>query len=257
MGAPAARLPFNQLVLGRTTPPWNSRAWRTETCVPLPDQEVGGVMRVTLGPDRSSSQNCRSEGCRFLAIPRGLPARDVTLTYRVRFAPGFAWDGGGGLPGLTLASTASQCEDDLAGRCSVSWTGRGRAVVRVTTRGRRARHEDGDTQVMFENADFKFLRGRWNSVLLRVRLNSFDAGCGWANRDGTLTVCINGRAASASGLAWGLPAATLLHHVRFQVCRDPTGGHEGGRAAGGQQVPRRSAASQATWVDFAAFAVLA
>ncbi len=184
LGRPRAVLPVSQLSLGRTTPPWNGAAWLVDHC------------RVAGGGEVLAVDLSRGAGARFLASPRGLPATDVTLSYTARFASDFAWSRGGTLPGLQVGREAA---------CALAWLPRGQLVAR-----------DGIGRELLRDADLRLRRGRWNTLVLRVRLNGFEDGR--AARDGVLAVCVNGAVASVQGLVWRRDARSRVTHAVVQ-CR--------------------------------------
>lgn len=199
LGRPEVRLPCSQLLLGRTSPPWNARAWRLLDRATVVDD----ALRVF-------------GACDFKAAPRCLPAVDVALRYRMRFVDlhpestcptdihpvGYNADahGGGSLPGLL-----------------VSGGGQGASWVKLVHRRRDAKTHSvcaklglpgGRTHVL--DLDDLQLHG-WNHIVLRLKLNKFVDGRPLA--DGTLTVCVNGKAATASRLMWRTAPAALVSSV--------------------------------------------
>lgn len=210
LGKPRVELPLSQLTLGKTSPPWNAGAWRINTC-----EVRGDVLHVSY-PQGSSNLSSRGPpgGCNFKARPRCLPARDVTLSYKVRFAPEFEWSKGGKLPGLFIGyGEASGGEHSAtAASCRLMWRQEGGVVAYVyTPTGVRQSAEYtravqpgagryGDK--IFGDLDLKVRRGEdWNTIVLRVRLNGFDKN-GSPQPDGMLTLGVNNQTATLGGIVW-------------------------------------------------------
>lgn len=209
LGKPETSLPFSQLTLGTTAPPWMASAWRTEAC-----SVRGNVLRVSY-PRGSGTFDSGGPagGCNFKARPHALPAKDVTLHYRVRFASNFEWSKGGKLPGLFVGHGDASGGQHAAKAASarLMWLRDGQAVAytyppagvkqsaeylaQARTKGRY-----GDE--VFGGAKLKFREpGRWNDVVLRVKLNGFDED-GRPLHNGMLSLSVNGRAASVGGVVW-------------------------------------------------------
>lgn len=185
VGRPKVRLPMSQLVLGRTSTPWNGRAWNTRQNAAVVDD----ALRVTFDPAAG-----KLNGSSFKSVPPCLPATDVTLQYRVRFDEHFPWGRGGRLPGLVLGCGA--------GAVAVEWLRSGCAAARVLHEGRTV---FDDAQLHFER------RGAWNQVILRVKLNGFDQDD--TTPDGSLALSVNGRAVTLGGLCWRRRPAVCVDHV--------------------------------------------
>lgn len=209
LGRPETSLPFSQLRLGTTSPPWMASAWKTQAC-----SVRGNVLRVSY-PRGSGTfgSGGPAGGCNFKARPHALPATDVTLHYRVRFASNFQWSKGGKLPGLFVgqgeASGGAHTSKGASAR--LMWLRDGQAVAYTyTPAGARqspqylcqARTKGKYGDEVFGAARLKFRSpGRWNDVVLRVKLNGFDED-GAPLQDGQLTLSVNGRAASVGGIVW-------------------------------------------------------
>lgn len=220
MGRPKVELPFSQLVLGKTTPPWNAQSWSTKTC-----KIVDGVLRVSY-PEGSSTPSSKGPrgGCSFKARPHCLPATDVTLSYRVRFADNFDWVRGGKLPGLFIGHGHASGGDHSAGAasCRLMWLAKGKVIAYVyTPSGIRQSasyahevHEGkqyGDS--LFHDAKL-FLKkgGAWNDIILRVRVNGFTEE-GDPKPDGVVTLSVNGQAVTFTGIVWRRKPSIKIDHV--------------------------------------------
>ena len=172
IGKPRISLPLSQLALGRTTPPWNARAWKRVACDIRDDFDRAHVMRVRI-----------PGGCDFDAVPRCFPATDITLHYAVRFERRFAYGDGGVLPCVWPG-------------CTVRWSPDGRLAV-------WPRRVDSGSQ---PTTDSLALRGRgaWNDVVVRVRTPATDdAG---ATKEGIVSLCVNGLVTTSP---WRAEVATL------------------------------------------------
>lgn len=201
MGRPAVSLPISQLVLGRTTPPWNGEAWHVERV----DADAD-VLRVTF-----------RGGCSFLCSPQALPASDVTLSYTIRVSDGFRW-ARGWLPGLVIGSRESPREAS----CRLAWHAHGRlsASVRLPRDARQGREyyrqsSNGNNELL-GGEGLCLKRGRWNTVVLRVRLNGFD-DFQRPVQDGVLTVCVNGVMSTVSGIVWRRTFRAAVSHVAVTI----------------------------------------
>lgn len=220
LGKPKVVLPLSQLTWGRTTPPWNARAWKTEAC-----KVVDGVLRVRY-PKGSGTFQSRGPagGCNFRSQPHCLPAADVTLAYRVRFADNFQWSSGGKLPGLFIGRGSASGGDHSAdgASCRLMWLERGKVVAYVyVPRGakqsaeylREAKRNTRYGDSLFHAAQLVLRKGadEWNDIVLRVKLNGFEDGAPRA--DGTLTISVNGRAATVGGVVWRRRPEVKVEHI--------------------------------------------
>lgn len=231
LGRPKVTLPFSQMTLGRTTPPWYATSWRTEACELVRDEEYGEVLRVRY-PRRSGTPSNRRGppgGAGFSAAPRCLPATDVTLEYRVRFADNFQWSNGGKLLGLAIGEgpAGGGERSARAASCRLMWQREGGVIAYVyAPAGARqppayqrelgrpsTKYGDG----LFKSAMLQMRRGgRWNAVVIRLKLNTFDEN-GRPRGDGVLTLSINGRAASLSGIVWRRFPDVLINRITFST----------------------------------------
>ena len=232
LGTPRVSLPVSQLRLGRSGPPWNAVAWRggwkldNEHCVLIAqDDDVHAPLS-------------------FRAVPRCFPSGDLTLCYSFRLfqhvtsqrmapqgvLPGFAVGWPIAQPPSSSSSSAalsalsrSQSSDnslesnsssssgtDDVWYCLVEWT-RGEAVVVRAWAG----------QVLFDDAGLRFRRGKWNDVVLRVRMNSWDER-GAPRRDGVVSLALNGRAATLQGLVVCPCARQALCGVHVVAAASPS-----------------------------------
>lgn len=224
IGRPRVTLPFSQLVLGRTSPPWHAGSWRVGAC-----KVDGDVLRVDYPRDSSNFDSGGPEGgCNFRARPRCLPATDVTLAYQVRFDDTFEWSKGGKLPGLFIGyGDASGGEHSAtAASCRLMWQRDGGVVAYVYTpagvkqsasyarAAPRAGRKYGDK--VFRSANMAVGRGRWNSVVMRVKLNGFDAD-GKPVPDGVVTVSVNQQTATLEGIIWRRKLDVKVSHIMFST----------------------------------------
>lgn len=230
LGKPRVSLPFSQLAMGRTEPPWNARAWNTRSSELVPDEEHGQVLRVRYprGSGTSASKGPPG-GAIFLGTPRGFPATDVTLHYMVRFAPNFRWSRGGKLPGLSVGEgpASGGHHSARAASCRFVWQPRGGIVAYVYTPAgvsqspayaREAHRKGGKFGDHLFAAAQLHLRGdnQWNRLVMRIRLNGFDDH-GRPRPDGVLTVSVNGKAATLPGIIWRRFPDVRISHVLFST----------------------------------------
>lgn len=243
MGRPQVSLPVSQLVLGRMGPPWYASAWhlRNAATVSTSGQEEGQALRVTFpkGAGTPGATSGPQGGGGFFATPRCLPARDVTLHYTVRFARGFVWSRGGKLPGLFIGdgAAAGGKHSTKSASCRLMWQPSGGVIAYVyppegvrqsAAYAREAagqqhnrRLGEGDASrygdALFKKAGLR-LRGdgQWNRVVLRVKLNSFDDD-GTPMADGVLSLVINDRAATFTGVVWRRFKEVRISHLFFST----------------------------------------
>jgi len=228
LGRPMVSLPFSQLTLGRSGPPWNAKGWHTHDSEMVDDPEHGAVLRVRY-PKGSGTSRSRGPpgGAGFLATPRGFPATDVTLHYMVRFAPNFQWSRGGKLPGLAVGEGAASGgrHSARAASCRFVWQPEGGVVAYVYTPAgveqpgaycRQAERKGGRYgDHLFKQAHLRLRPdGQWNRLIMRIRLNGFEDD-GRPRADGVLTVSVNGKAATFSGLVWRRFRDVRVSHVLF------------------------------------------
>lgn len=228
MGRPKVALPFSQLDIDRTAPPWYAQFRSSGSYEIVPDDDHSQVLRVRY-PRGSGVPSSRGPegGANFVAMPRGLPATDVTLEYRVRFAPSFNWSYGGKLPGLLVGEGAATggVRTARAASCRVMWQ-RGGAVIAYVYLPQGARPGSAYTSHSTAGAPYGdavfagqlpgLRRGAWNSVVVRVKLNGFDDS-GRPVSDGELTLSINGRAANVSGIVWRRYPDVLITKILFST----------------------------------------
>ena len=210
---------MSQLSLGRTTPPWLGSAWKTAACT-----VDGDVLRVSYprgsGPFTAGGPR---GGCAFKARPHVLPATDAILGYRVRFAPRFPWSSGGKLPGLFVGhgDAGGGRRSATGSSCRVMWINGGQAVAYLyLPLGLKQSREYQDQAVtkgqygdeVFGKARLFLSQFDWNHVVLRVKVNGFEDD-GTPRADGTLTLSVNGRAASVGGIMWRGSAKAKIDHI--------------------------------------------
>lgn len=222
LGKPAVVLPLSQLTLGRTSPPWNASAWNIDTC----EVRDNSMLRVYY-PKGSSNFGTRPKGgCNFKAKPRCLPGTDVAFHYKVRFAKGFEWSKGGKLPGLFVgegvASGGRHSKDAASFRLMWKKDGYVVAYVYVPSGIRQPvsyikAAEEGDEfgDTLFAKARLKLRDNlRWNDLVLRLKLNTFEDGGGDPRPDGMLSLCVNEQVVTLQGIVWrrhaGLKVSSLL-----------------------------------------------
>lgn len=234
IGIPKVSLPFSQLDLGRTSPPWYAGGWRTDdTCEILADtaDTDGSVLRVRY-PAGSGSPRSKGPpgGAGFVATPRCLPATDAILEYSVKFAPNFEWSYGGKLPGLFIGKGVAAGGERSAGAasCRLMWQREGGLVAYVYTpagarqsaafdREAGGRSSTGYGHCLFAAARLQLRgRGQWNKVVMRVKLNGFDDS-NRPKQDGVLTIGVNGKAATMSGIVWRRFPDVKITHVMFST----------------------------------------
>lgn len=227
LGRPVVQLPFSQLQLGRTTSPWHGGSWRVRAC-----SVRGNVFRVEYPRGSSNFDSGGPEGgCSFKARPHCLPATDVTLSYSVAFPHTFEWSRGGKLPGLFVGygEATGGHKSATAASCRLMWQREGGLVVYVylptgvrqnADYARVARKNDKYGDMLFAAAKLTLQRTPsdgddiWNAIVMRVKLNSFDSD-GVPVSDGTVSISVNGQAASFTGIIWRRRRNIQISHISF------------------------------------------
>lgn len=195
-------------------------AWKTRAC-----SIRGDVLRVEFPKGSGAfSSSGPPGGCNFKARPHALPATDVTLQYRVRFAPNFDWGRGGKLPGLYVGTVGAASGGDhsaTAASCRIMWKSRGQAVayVYLPTGVKQTKQYDKEAVTkgrygdeVFGSARLFFKHSSWNDIIIRVKLNGFDDD-GAPRMDGALGLSVNGRAVSFTGIVWRRFGHVKVDHV--------------------------------------------
>lgn len=232
LGRPKVSLPVSQLVPGarKPTPPWYASGWHSlETCGLAHDPREGDVLRVLYPRGSGNSHAGVAGGCGFRAVPRCLPGTDVTLEYAVRFPDTFRWSAGGKLPGLFVGDghASGGRREARAASVRLMWQRGGYAIAYVYTpagvsQPAAYRREAGGPpreygDGLFKGARLRFRRGGWNTVVLRVRLNTFDER-GRPNSDGQLSLAVNGRVGTlAGGIVWRRYPDVKISEVTFST----------------------------------------
>lgn len=222
MGRPRVLLPFSQLTLGKTSAPWHASAWRTKAC-----SVQGDVLRVEYPRGSSNFDSGGPEGgCNFRARPHCLPATDVTLSYRVRFADSFDWSRGGKLPGLFIGfgEASGGKHSGTAASCRLMWQRDGGVICYVYpptgvrqsgAYAKAAKLGDRYGDGLFGAAGLRLARGdRWNDIVMRVKLNTFDAE-DQPVQDGVVTISVNQQAATFQGIVWRRRRDVRISHISF------------------------------------------
>ena len=162
------------------------------------------VLRVTYAKGEVGS---RSGMTGVYASPSPwFPSDALELRYAVKFAPGFDFVLGGKLPGLQMGSTASAHGGDYssgAASARIMWREGGQAEVYAypasgapRSAAFRAVARDTGMGLSMWRGFASFRAGVWNTVRLRVRLNTP------GKEDGSVGVWVNGTGRELSGMAW-------------------------------------------------------
>jgi hypothetical protein len=152
---------------------------------------AGRLLRVTY-PAGSASPTVARDGAKsggaqsYLRLPRSADA--MTLTYSVRFQPGFKFVKGGKLPGLFGGDAGSGGHHEAAGFSTrFMWRAGGAGEVYAYFPDAKG---DGAS---LGRGRWKFTPGRWVRIAQRVVLNSP------GRNNGTVTVWVNGRQVFTQG----------------------------------------------------------
>jgi hypothetical protein len=153
-------------------------------------------------------------GIGFYAAPASIfPALDAEVSYKLAFDPSFNPQNGGKLPGLFLGKAGSGDfsggsggrHDDLHASCRLMWRGNFQAEAYVYTTIAHAVPEYLALPKSHYNAEFgdslwrgilKFKRQGWNTVRVRVRVNTPGVS------DGALYVTVNDTTVQFENMAW-------------------------------------------------------
>jgi hypothetical protein len=159
----------------------------------MPDRSApnGRLLRVTY-PAGSASPTVARSGAKsggaqsYLRLPRSADA--LTLTYSVRFQPGFRFVKGGKLPGLFGGDAGSGGHHKAAGFSTrFMWRAGGAGEVYAYFP-----QATGDGASLGRGR-WRFIPGRWVRIAQRVVLNTP------GRNNGTVTVWVNGRQVFAQG----------------------------------------------------------
>lgn len=224
LGRPRVNLPMSQLTLGKTSAPWHAGSWNTKTC-----RVEGDVLRVEYPRGSSHLSRSPAGGCSFRARPRCLPATDVALAYRVRLPDSFQWSRGGKLPGLYMGfgPASGGRHAGTAASCRLMWQPDGEVIAYLylptgvkqsAAYARAARQGDVYGDALFRDAGLRLVRGTgaWNDIVMRVKLNTFDAD-GRPLPDGVVTVGVNQAVATFEGIVWRRRRDVRIDNIWLQT----------------------------------------
>ena len=215
--------------LAKREDPWNIISLSEGDSMGVDDGAI--VIRYTRGKHGQES------GGYFKALPTdAFPATECTLSYDVYFPNDFQWCKGGKLPGIGLGTTPTDSAtggewDKDSGSVRVMWRddGEGGAIAvgylylaipggtdaaykKQTLAYKNVTEQKGDTghEVwgVKNGGDFVLKRGRWNTVVIRVKLNSP------GKNDGVLEMTVNGKQRKVP-VQYRADAAVKANHVLF------------------------------------------
>ena len=190
-----------------------------------------GCLRVHY-PKGSGAPSCVPEqplgGIGFYSVPQAaLPCTDAVLEYSVRFDETFDPCKGGKLPGLYLSPPGAQNfqggtggkKNALTASCRVMWRSGLAAeayVYRPQTQGAAySRIEGAIYNAKYGDSlwrgELKFVKDRWNTVRVRVRLNTI------GREDGIVQVAVNGVQRSFTGIVWRTDPSVRISSIIFDT----------------------------------------
>lgn len=131
------------------------------------------------------------------AVPR---AREVYLSYWVRFAPGFSWGTtqfagklGLGLAGGKSCSGGQACDGTNGFSSRMIWRSGGQAAIYYYTMGHAGQYGDY-TILKAGGKDIYYTPGQWANIAQRLKVNTVSGGK--ANADGEIEIFYNGKSAA-------------------------------------------------------------
>ena len=216
---PMHALPDLTAKVQRGVAPWHLQKVAFGACNSSARDVAGERCLVVQYPRGSIAPSCAKKGSPlgglgFLAAPPAIfPASEVELSYRLQLAPTFEGQRGGKLPGLWLGEPEEPCGGGASGGRHCSQTASVRlmwrqglaaeAYVYATAAECSASycsqpgyHHNAKYGDSVWRGKLTLVRGGWNDVRIRVRLNTPGA-C-----DGLLAVAVNGVECACREMCW-------------------------------------------------------
>lgn len=166
-----------------SAPPWNNGL--DEGRASIVDEGGSRFLRVTY----TGNQYGPSDGGVQFKVPLKDTYQELYLSYRVRFAAGFAFVKGGKLPGLVGGSAPTGCVDDTTGfSARMMWRTGGAAVQYMYFPAKKSACGD-DYHYTSGGADLSFKPGTWHKVEHRLVMNKP------GEQDGVLQAWFDGKPA--------------------------------------------------------------
>lgn len=204
-------------------------AWRLQGRVNWKNSRLDaarGELRVRYAKGSGTSKDPGVGGMLFTAVPEGLPSRAAKVAWEVYFDRGWHFSKGGKMGGLFVgegvASGYRHCPTASSHR--IMWQRDGGAISYIYPPGDLPQADPrlqaegcgvayhGDTA--FPAGTLKV--GRWNSIVLGVKLNTFDPE-GRPNADGVAFLEINGKAATVERVRWARSPDLLISNFGFNT----------------------------------------
>jgi hypothetical protein len=220
--AKLVRLPIEDLSDGRR----NDGAWGLQGEPAWKKSGVrDGQLSVFYGKDSGTSGDPGVGGMAFTAIPRGLPSREATMTFKVLFEPGWHFSKGGKVGGFFVGhGEASGYQHSPTGSSHrLMWQRGGGAIAYIYPPSGLAQkdpalqpegHGIGYFKDLFPEGTLKV--GTWNTVTLGIRINSFRAD-GTPRADGVATLRINGMLGVKDDIRWSRSSDLIVSQFRFNT----------------------------------------
>lgn len=203
--------------LQKNCPPWNARHMSDLSLVRL-WEAPHDALQVRFPAGSSTPSSGRRGGVNLAGTPACLPARDCLLQFDFKTAPDFDWTRGGKLGGglkIGQGAATGYRHSTTAASARVTWGPEGSIMFYAYTM-EGTQQDPGYTQVaklgggcgdhLFPQT-FRVQRGAWNSVQLRVRLNTP------GRADGVAGLGVNGQYREFDSMVWRSSADSLITEV--------------------------------------------
>lgn len=212
--------PLSIPVLVKDKAPWYIRGMSHENNFKVED----GKLRLNYVGGKWASES----GASFHANPfKSLPKDSCVFGYKVYFPPDFNFKKGGKLPGLCIGNNDKDCAtgsnwSTSGGSYRVMFRENGVAIaylylplgdpesaLKAQSKSYKAVADTGHAghNLWRKEASLKFQKGKWNTVSMRLRLNTPGSS------NGSLSLTINGTTKSLDGIVWRKSAASKISSV--------------------------------------------
>lgn len=207
------------------TPQWNVRGkvnWKKSRMDVVEGQPV---LRVFYGKDSGTSGDPGVGGMAFSAVPTGLPAREAKIAFEAFFEDGWDWSKGGKIGGFFIGHgvASGYRHSDTCSSHRIMWQRDGGAISYIYPPASLKQADPALKDSGHGIAYFKDLFpagtlkvGRWNSLVLGVRMNSFTPD-GKPNADGVAYLEINGVAGVKRNIRWSRSPDLIITSFDFNT----------------------------------------
>ena len=195
---------------------WNLKKkvdWKKSSVTTFQGQPA---LKVFYAKNSGTSKHPGVGGMGICSVPRGLPGKEVIVSFDAFFAPGWNFSRGGKLAGFHIGhgEASGYRHSDTGASHRLMWQAKGGAISyvyppsnlpQVDPKLKAEGHGVGYFQDVFPAGTLKV--GKWHTIEIGVKLNSFDDngkpcadGKGWLSIDGTSAKLANIRWARAPNL---------------------------------------------------------